>query len=233
MRRGFRVRGGRGAGVAAIGALIAMSGCHNDRSRDQVAHDLLREIGIYRAGGSEDGESSSPAERPARLGLYSILRAQFAKEEFGEPNGVDIDAGNGKGFSGSVGYRFHEHFAVEADGDWLLGFGGNGLVDVDAMVAASISAKLFAPKFGRFEPYGKLGVGRVTAALASSDLGAFRAAGFDEDDVSGSVTKFGLGVDVSLDETWFLNAELARLRPSGDVEDLETTMFGLGIGSRF
>ncbi|MCA9473209.1 MAG: porin family protein [Nitrospira sp.] len=159
----------------------------------------------------------------ARNGFYIGGGGMYALEEFNDTGVLSFK--DSEGFNFRLGYRFHPHFAIEAEGERVIGFDlKQATLDIETWTA-TLNAKVFALT-GRIQPFGLVGIGAMTATADSSLL----RSNITE---TGIAARFGGGADFYLTPNWLINAEITYVAPGGDVDDLDYVALGGGIQFRF
>lgn len=147
----------------------------------------------------------------ARPGGYIGLGGTYAFHWFPGNFDNDVTGGtavkteNSAGLNVRGGYRFNSWAALEGEYEWVAGFenkvGGSKIFDLSYHTFTA-NGKFLYPGWGRFQPYGLLGIG-FTVMQVDSRSGAGVT-------LDGSTTGFagrvGAGLDVYLSENWLLNA---------------------------
>ncbi len=183
---------------------------------------------------------------------YILLGAINSFEHFQDTG--ENDFGNSWGFSVRGGYRFNEFLAVEGFLEFLSGYEVDYLVeppllpqptDVSLTVDGGMggaSVKLYAPWFGRIQPYGLAGIGGQWAQLRTTNAtgivcdpffwyctGTYTQLG----NAGAFVSKFGGGVELWLNEDLALVVDAIFNLPTGDLKDLRSTNLTWGAVFRF
>lgn len=160
-------------------------------------------------------------------------------------------------FALRAGYRFNGFLAAEGGFEFLTGF--KTLVDlppgqpvgipnpapltVDGGIF-TVNAKAYAPWFGRFQPYGLVGVGGMWAKLRTSwTTGAVCTPSYFGWWCEGTYTKlgnngafvakFGGGAEFFVTEDFALVMDAAYVMPTGALKDLQYTSFTWGAIFKF
>jgi hypothetical protein len=170
----------------------------------------------------------------ARRGPYLGAIGSVAYENFqGEIEdllpGIDVDVQNSWGLNGSLGYRLHPRLALEAQGEWYSEYN----IDLLGVEAASFEGwsvtglgKIYLYT-GRVQPYALAGGGYLDVEL-SDKLGL----GLSEKQ-SGTVVKWGGGIDVYATHGIVVSLEGVYSLPLGNVKDLDFWTLGMGLKYRF
>jgi opacity protein-like surface antigen len=154
----------------------------------------------------------------ARQGFYAGALGLGAIETF-DVSG--FDSSDGGGFNIRAGYRVHERIALEAQFEYVTGFGDLG-VDIEAWNLMG-SVKGFLLTDG-FQPYALFGLGVIEAEASAGGLSV------DETDFA---IRIGGGFDAYLNENWLLFVESAWVKPTDELEDFSYVTVGAGIQFRF
>ena len=159
----------------------------------------------------------------SRNGVYIGAGGMYAIENFSDTGGLSFD--DSAGFNFRLGYRFHPHFAIEAEGERAIGFDlKQATLDIETWTA-TLNAKVFALT-GRVQPFGVVGIGAMNAKADSPLL----ISSVNETDVA---FRFGGGSDFYVTKNWVVNLEGSYVLPTGDVEDINYISLGGGLQYRF
>lgn len=168
----------------------------------------------------------------SRSGLYVGLRGFGATYSVAEdtlqdalPGAVRVDVDDLGGLAGTLGVRVSNHFALEAQFDWLAtseisatGLPAFAEPELDS-VSATLNAKFYAAT-GTFQPYVRVGAGvmntRITIATADESF-------------TGGAGRFGAGAEIYVSENIAFDVGVDYLLPGGDVEDLDYVSYGAGF----
>lgn len=203
---------------------------------------------------SNEGQTWVPFADPDKVGWddpgpYMIIAGLNSFEHF-QDTGEDFT--NSWGFAARGGYRLNKWLAVEGALEFLSGYdvnvalappppGASADLTVDGGNGGA-NVKLYAPWFGRLQPYGLLGIGGMWAELRTT-----YPTGYVCDPIywycSGTYTqlghegaflaKFGGGAEFWLSQDFALVVEAAFNLPTGDLKDLRATNLIWGGVFRF
>jgi opacity protein-like surface antigen len=175
--------------------------------------------------------SAAVAEPPppdyARDGLYLATGALYAAEDINIGANADLppflkgNIGSSWGFDARAGYRFHPHFAWDAQFQYMNDFTSSvGGVDIQRIDAQALSLNLKANALtGRIQPYflGGIGFLRLHGASVFNEF-AGRIAG---------------GIDGYINENVVLYAEAGYIMPNADLADFRLIPVSFGVQYRF
>lgn len=173
----------------------------------------------------------------ARPGGYLGLGGTYAFHWFPGDFDDDVTGGaaavkteNGGGLNARVGYRFNSWAALEAEYEWIAGFdnkvGGDTIFELSYHTITA-NGKFLYPGWGRFQPYGLVGVG-VTFLLLDEQRGF----GSTLDDTTvGFAGRAGAGLDVYLSKSWLLNAGVELQANTAKIDHSGTV--GSDVGQLF
>lgn len=157
-----------------------------------------------------------------RPGWYLGAGGTYAFHWF--PGDFDGDVGattkteNTGGVNARAGYRFNSWAATELEYEWLDGFEnkvvGSRVFDLGYHVITA-NGKLLYPAWGRFQPYGLLGVGvEIIDVSRRAGLGA----GLDNNGV-GFAGRVGAGLDVYITQHWLVNVGVDAVLSSTQIKN--------------
>jgi len=203
-------------------------------------------------------ESAPVIEPPdyARDGIYVGLGGSYGIETFEDSASndisrqlstlgyanlpLDVDVDGTMGMNGQIGYRFHPHFSIESQFEWLDGFDGDvsdvtmpvgEFADVSIepwVITLSLKAHLLT---GRYQPYVSAGGGVYTLQVKLTDVGGMRVSNTER--INDFTGRFGGGVDVYVTENFLMTMGLSYVLPNGEASDYDYLSFTWGIGYRF
>lgn len=170
----------------------------------------------------------------ARRGLYLGVLPVIAFEGFQSEiedlvPGIDVNVDDSWALNGRIGYRIHPRLAVEAQGEWYSEYNVD-LLGVEAAEFEGWSAALLGKAYlltDRFQPYALAGWGYLDVEL-SDKLGL----GLSESS-SGSVIRWGGGIDIYATRGLLLNLEASYALPLGSLDNLDFWTIGVGLQYRF
>jgi len=189
----------------------------------------------------------------ARPGFYMGAGGTYAFHWF--PGDFDADLAGGPrvrtsgsgGFNLQGGYRLNSWFAGELEYEWVEGFGNRTSLDGNiAKLRAqlvSVNGKFLYPGWGRWQPYGLLGVGasiwqakKTTATVT----GGTPTSGLSDTSV-GFGGRIGAGLDAYLTENWLLTVGIELVfstttidnATGGDLKNLFYVPIQFGAQYRF
>lgn len=165
--------------------------------------------------------------------LYAFEQFHTTSHVFTGGGGTAVGADDSYGAEGRLGYRLHEHVALEAQAQYygqsdLNAHGPKGSQRVGSFegVSATGNFKLY-PLVGRVQPYVLGGVGLLWAHLKNDLPGARRG---NDTELAG---RGGLGLDVYLDEHVALNVEGSYLAPASNLKDFPLAAVSGGLQLHF
>ncbi len=183
-------------------------------------------LGIVGLWASAAGAEPPPPDY-ARDGFYLATGALYAAEDISTDSSSDLppflkaDIGDSWGFDFRAGYRFHPHFAWDAQFQYMNDFTSSvGGVDIQSTDAQAFSVNLKANVLtGRIQPYvlGGIGFLRLHGASVFSEF-AGRIAG---------------GLDGYITENVVLYAEAGWILPNADLADFKLIPVSFGVQYRF
>jgi opacity protein-like surface antigen len=185
-------------------------------------------------------------------GAYLVIAGVNAFESFQDTR-REFD--NSWGFAARGGYRANEWIALEAQLEFLSGFevsvdlppqGGNPSPGTVSLTAdggnGGVNAKVYAPWFGRFQPYGLVGIAGQWARLRTTYptgwvcdpiywycTGTYTKLGNE----GAFLAKFGGGLEAWISEDFGVVVDAAFNLPTGDLKDLRYTSLTWGGIFRF
>lgn len=179
---------------------------------------------------------AEPGDGFARPGGYIGIGGTYAFHWFPGNFDEDVTGGpavkteNGGGLNVRGGYRFNSWAALEGEYEWIAGFEnkvpGQKLFDLSYHTVTA-NGKFIYPGWGRFQPYGLVGIG-----FTILDLDDQAAQGLFLDDTTvGFATRFGAGLDVYLSENWLFNAAVEMQVSTATIEN--SNPVGNDVGSLF
>ncbi len=149
----------------------------------------------------------------ARPGGYLGIGGTYAFHWFPGDFDDDVTGGpavktvNSAGLNVHGGYRFNSWAALEAEYEWIAGFenkvAGTKIFDL-AYHTFTVNGKFLYPGWGRFQPYGLLGVGFAVLKLDDRAGEGLKL----EKSTVGFAGRIGAGLDFYLTESWLLNAAI-------------------------
>jgi opacity protein-like surface antigen len=184
----------------------------------------------------------------ARTGSYLGLGGTYAFHWFAGSafdrnlggQGVQVISSSSGGLNARAGYRVNPWFAAEVEYEWIDGF-TNKIAGVNVATLTShqltLNGKFIYAEWGRFQPYGLLGVG-VSIWEASDRIG--RGSGLEATS-AGLAGRVGLGLDAYVNDNFLVNLGLdmalstTRIDNSlgGDLDNLFYVPIQLGFQYRF
>jgi opacity protein-like surface antigen len=172
----------------------------------------------------------------ARPGGYIGLGGTYAFHWFPGNFDNDVTGGtavkteNSAGLNVRGGYRFNSWAALEGEYEWVSGFenkvGGAKIFDLTYHTFTA-NGKFLYPGWGRFQPYGLLGVG---FAVLQVDSRSGAGATLDGSAV-GFAGRVGAGLDVYLSENWLLNAGIDLQLNTAQIDN--SSGVGKDVGTLF
>lgn len=184
-------------------------------------------------------------------GAYLTLAGMNGFEHF-QDAGEDFD--NSWGFVIRGGYRFNRFLAFEGALEFASGYEVDieaepPVVPVPVTVPLTIdggtgtgNVKLYAPWFGRIQPYGLVGIGGQWARLRSTyTTGWSCSPGFwycqgtytKLGNAGAFTSKFGGGIELWLSDDMAIVVDAAYNLPTGDLKDLRSTTLAWGAVFQF
>ena len=165
--------------------------------------------------------------------LYAFEHFHTASHVFTGGTGTAVGADDSYGAEGRLGYRIHEHVALEAQAQYygradINAHPPTGTTNVGSFegVSATGNVKLY-PITGRFQPYVLGGIGLLWAHIDNDLPGARR----------GNLTELagrgGLGLDVYLNEHVALNVEGSYLAPASNLKQFPLAAVSSGLQVHF
>ncbi|MGH8547603.1 MAG: outer membrane protein [Methylococcales bacterium] len=151
----------------------------------------------------------------ARPGAYVGLGGTYAFHWFAGQSfdrnlggqGVQVISSGSGGLNARAGYRVYPWFAAEVEYEWIDGFSnkirGSNVATLTSH-QLTVNGKFIYSDWGRFQPYGLLGVG-LSIWEASDRLGS--GSGLDATSV-GLAGRVGLGLDAYVNENLLVNLGL-------------------------
>ncbi len=173
--------------------------------------------------------SMAVAQEPSefsRKGFYVGAGGIYAIENI---DGGSITFDDSHGFNLRVGYRFHPHIAIEAEGERTMGFDSQQFSGDVATWTATINGKFFALT-GQIQPYGLIGVGAMNATTGGQ-LVFGNSNGQSSTKETEVAFRYGAGMDMYITKNWVVNFEGTYVNPRGDLSSTE--YFGLGGGLQY
>jgi opacity protein-like surface antigen len=173
-------------------------------------------------------------------GGYVVLGGLYGFEDFQDTENASVDDSWGFEFRG--GYRFNDYLAAEGELDLLDGFDmkvpmppfGTGRFTVDGGLVTA-NAKAYLP-LGRFQPYAILGAGvmwtdlRTTYPVGYSCGPWWCYSTYARLDNSASfVLKYGVGMDIHINDNWAITLDATYVQPFASLEDLNYVSFAWGF----
>ncbi|HJO25018.1 MAG: porin family protein [Myxococcota bacterium] len=193
------------------------------------------------------------AQDYARPGFYLGAGGTYAFHWF--PGDFDEDLAGGPtvrssdsgGFNLQGGYRVNSWFGAELEYEWIEGFGNRTSADGNIVKLRSnlisVNGKFLYPGWGRWQPYGLLGVGvsiwQAKKTKATVTTGT-PTAGLDDTSV-GFGGRIGAGLDAYLTENWLLTVGIQAAfsttkidnSTGGDLKNLFYIPIQFGVQYRF
>jgi len=144
--------------------------------------------------------------------------------------GTAVKTENGGGLNVRGGYRFNSWAALEAEYEWIAGFenkvAGSKIFDLSYHTVTA-NGKFVYPGWGRFQPYGLVGVGFTVLLLDSRrDQGSSL-----DDSTVGFAGRVGAGLDVYLTQSWLLNVAIEAQLNTAQIDNSSSA--GSDVGSLF
>ncbi|MCG8588858.1 MAG: porin family protein [Proteobacteria bacterium] len=172
----------------------------------------------------------------SRSGFYLGLAGHYAIDNYEDElqdevdsvvSGVDVSVDGSGGLGVRAGYRVWKRFATELQWEWQEGF-DIAANDVDLITleawALTANSRIYLGT-ERLQPNVIVGLGVYHAELDGG--------GIEDDGETDLVVRLGGGIDLYATEQIALSFEATYLLPKGDVDDLDTASFGLGVQFRF
>jgi opacity protein-like surface antigen len=199
------------------GMLASPTGGRIDRIMSKVRGAMMHEDEGY-------------ARRGLYLGVLPVIAFEGFQSEIEDlVPGIDVNVDDSWGLNGRIGYRIHPRLAVEAQGEWYSEYNVD-LLGVEAAEFEGWSAVLLGKAYlltDRFQPYALAGWGYLDVEL-SDKLGL----GLSENS-SGSVIRWGGGIDIYATRGFLLNLEASYALPLGSLDNLDFWTLGVGLQYRF
>lgn len=202
---GTRMRAARILALALLLALIAAPALAEDDDDADTDTEEVEEVDF------------------AREGLYLGARGIYALEDWSDDESHRAENTDGVGIT--LGYRMSPFVALEADFEWTRDYIHPDERDV-MLFNTSVRGKVY-PLQGRFQPFAMGGIGIVATSV--SNRGGQKPKG----DQADWAFRAGGGMDMHINNNWFVTAEASYVAMVGNVQHLNYAAFGLGITYRF
>lgn len=172
----------------------------------------------------------------ARPGGYIGLGGTYAFHWFPGNFDNDVTGGtavkthNSAGLNVRGGYRFNSWAALEGEYEWISGFenkvAGSKIFDLSYHTFTA-NGKFLYPGWGRFQPYGLLGIGFAVMQVDSRSGAGVTLDG----SATGFAGRVGAGLDVYLSENWLLNAGIDLQLNTAQIDN--SSGVGKNVGTLF
>jgi hypothetical protein len=170
-------------------------------------------------------------------GFYTAATILSGYEDFAEKGEATVRDSWGLGIR--VGNRYRNHFAVEADINYLPDFDVETPDNIFNMSLTSATGNIRAYlTTGRFQPFAYVGAGLIFSSLTldpdyeGGDCTVYWWCYQNSqriDDETEFFTKVGLGFDYVMSRDMKLSVDVAYNYPTGDLSDFPYTSIGLGV----
>jgi opacity protein-like surface antigen len=174
------------------------------------------------------------------------IGGSFAGERFEDSDIGDVD--DSRTWTGQIGYRVNDYLTLELEYEQVDEFDVSDSVDLGGFTAdregdvegwiLGLNGKVFPIQSARLRPYLMGGVGYMKAEVDVED--SFNSPGFPKlvfqefsEDAKGAVLQLGLGLDLQLSDSWFVELEGNYKFGTGDLDGLDFFTVGGTVQFRF
>ena len=167
-----------------------------------------------------------------RDGMYMGGGVFYAPQSF--DTHPEVSVATSRGASGWIGYRFANHFALEARADYVDDFDFESPRTSGGQLSgwlATANAKIFLMR-GRVQPYFNLGVGAFMSSISGESLDPLDPGPFSVNDTNAAF-RGSFGFDIYLSPSFLLNLDAAFTSVHGDLDAVKFGQLGGGLTFRF